>query len=64
MKGILLRLSEGLLADFEAIRPAILTRPDLAPRGKISLADVLRLALVRGYRALVEELRDTKAHAA
>ena len=56
MKLTMLRLSEVLLQDFEALRPAVMKRSDLAPRGKVNLTEVLRLALVRGYAVLREEL--------
>jgi hypothetical protein len=56
MKLTLLRLSESLLGDFEALKPAILARPDLTPRGKVTLTEILRLALVKGYQVLRDEL--------
>ena len=60
----MLRMSSALADEIEALKPAVLARTDLTPRGTVTMAEVLRLVLVRGLASLKRELGSEKAQAA
>lgn len=54
-----LRIHADYVARLEALTPWLETQPDLAPSGKLLLADRMRLAMVTGIDALEARQRDS-----